>query len=186
MALENIITSIQEEASKEADALLKNAKSQVSEIEKKSQKEVAAAEDALNKRVQEAVDEISHKVSLEMTSKKKHMLLNAKREALSQVFNESLEKLSSLDESSYVSLMTSLLKEIDGKDFILHSAKGKEDQLKKAVSEAGSSYELGDSIDSRGGFTAVSNSVEVNLTFEALLDSMKDSLELDVSQKLFS
>lgn len=186
MALENILTSIKEEASTEAEGILATAEKNASDILKQSKKEVARIESDVDSRVSAEVNEIVQKARLEMSSKKQHQLLHVQRAAIENVFTSALEKLSSLDDAQYVNLMKSLLGRLPKGDFVLHSASEKEALLSKAVSENGASYQMGDGIDSKGGFIATSETLEVNLTFESLLEENRDSLELEVSEKLFS
>ena len=124
-------------------------------------------------------------------------LLTAKQEMISQVFDQILDELIELDEQAYLSLMRELLLNLveTGSEKVLCSARDKERiprefwrDVNKELANKGKKGELKLSEETRdiqGGFILLDEGVEMNCSFESLLEMKRDDLEPEVASLLF-
>ncbi len=212
--LENIKNRILEDAKNSAEEILEAAReenqkliddrtSEAKEIEKQ-QLEKAKRDSATRK------ERIISNAELKVRNNK----LSAKQKVIDEVFKRAITVLNSMDKDKFENYLINKIASMDisgdetlilSKDFISKSEKEKSDkdtssnnptldieilikkinlQLKKAgksgnisVSERPGSF--------RGGFILERNGVQINNTFEALVNSMRDELEYEIAKILF-
>lgn len=164
-----------EEGRKEADRVARQWRDKA---EEKKREIIAAAK----RKAEQKVLQEQFKVQNETQSR----VLEKKQEAVDRVYEAALDKLASLDDSQYVDLMEGLMRGLPEEDGELVSAKGKEELLKKALDKSGKGYRLSqEKTDSRGGFIFRSERMEIDQSFEALIEASKKETLLSVTDKLF-
>lgn len=120
----------------------------------------------------------------ELQSEAQLHLLGKKKEIIERVYKVALKELSSIDGDEYIQLMKKLITCLPKEKGVFISAKGREDLLKKALQERGD--ELSSSVvDSKGGFIFQSEKVDIDQTFESLIENNKEETLLIVSHKIF-
>ncbi len=165
------------EANRNAEQIIQRAE--------QSAEEFKSAQLAASKSRGEAALE-GRKISARLDASK--LVLNAKIEALNKVFTEALELLCSLPEGEYVAFISQILQK--------HAEGGEKIVLSERCSFAEKIAELSvvkerDLVISGargsflGGVVIEGQSCDKNLTFEALIDGARESLQTKMAAQLF-
>ncbi|SHI61988.1 V-type ATP synthase subunit E [Lutispora thermophila] len=180
--LENLINKIIEDAKKEADKI--------------SQESAKVRQDILNSRINEA-NEIRKKI-LEKAENEAAMIkdriisnaelkvrdekLKAKQHTIDRVFELSKDRLKELSGEEYVKFLTNNLKSLNlkGTEVLIIPEKMKE-KVKAIASLPKISND--ETVDS--GFILKDNDVEINFSFDSLVDYLREELESEIAKHLF-
>lgn len=174
---------------------------------------LASAEEEKNKilskkvaKAKELEKEIIEKAEAEAKSKKERILssatlkvrnnkLSAKQEIIKEVFDKSIDTLSSITGDDFLRFVKHTilsLGEIGEQNLILNK-EGLElidltfiYDLNQALGDKGNIKLSPDAGNFKGGFILESNGIEINNTYEALVSSLKDELEFEVASVLFN
>ena len=177
---ENILASAEEEKNKILSKKIAKAKElekeiiQKAEVEAKSRKERILSSDSL---------------------KVRNNKLSAKQEVIKEVFENSIDVLSSITGDDFLRFIKNSilsLGEIGEQNLILNK-EGMElidltfiYDLNQSLGDKGN-IKLSSNIGNfRGGFILESNGIEINNTYEALVSSLRDELEFEVANVLFN
>lgn len=192
MSIENITLNILNEAKSAADISIKNAEERSLEIinEAKLQAETITKEYA-ERTKNEAEILKNRKVSAaELQSRK--MKLSAKQDAIKKSFEKALLKLKEMPEEKYIDFLSEEIVKIPNcEGVIILNENDREkigEELVKKANEKLKDEKLSLSkktIHASGGFILKNGSIEINSTFETLLDSIKDELTYEVASILF-
>ena len=172
---------------------------------------LAAAEEEKNKIISKKVSsaneiaqEILEKAEVEAKSKKERVIssaklkvrnnkLAAKQEIIDEVFEKSIDKLTKLSKEDFLNFVKNAISSMNlsGKQTLILNEEGLKfvdeafiDELNKNVD---AQIILGETAGNfKGGFILENNGIEINSTFEALVSSLRDELEFEVAQVLFS
>ncbi|WP_163191716.1 V-type ATP synthase subunit E [Clostridium thermarum] len=191
------------------DKIIKDAERQVQEIlqsaaeEEKAivAKRIAAAEAEKAEKITKAKSEAvlkKERVISSATLEARNRKLAAKQEIISKVFDQALESMKTLPQDRYLSFIKNSLIALDLKgNEIIRISKQDINKIDEAflaginsiLSSEGKAGNLKLSSnygDFSGGFIVENGGIEINYTFEALLDSVKDDLVNEVANILFS
>lgn len=192
MSIDNITTKILSDAKNAADASLMNADKTKQEIinNAKSEAEVLI-KSALEKTAKDAEDLKSRKISAAELQGRK-MLLSAKQEAIKKSFGAVIEMLKTMPNQEYLNFLADEIVKIPNcEGTIILNAKDRQnigDRLVKAVNDRLNAQKvvLGSGTTSAsGGFVLKKGNIEINSTFETIIDSMKDNLTGEIADALF-
>lgn len=192
MSIDNITTKILSDAKNAADASLMNADKTKQEIinNAKSEAEVLI-KSALEKTAKDAEDLKSRKISAAELQGRK-MLLSAKQEAIKKSFGAVIEMLKTMPNQEYLNFLADEIVKIPNcEGTIILNAKDRQnigDRLVKAVNDRLNAQKvvLGNGTTSAsGGFVLKKGNIEINSTFETIIDSMKDNLTGEIADALF-
>ena len=192
MSIENITSKILSNAQDNADSSLMNAENTKQEIINKAKNE---AEEIIKteaeRAAKDAVELKNRRVSAAELQGRK-MLLSAKQDAIKKSFDAAIGKLKTMPEDEYLSFLAQeILKVPNCEGNIVLNAKDREnigERLIKAVNEKLGAEKVAlskNTVNTSGGFVLKRGSVEINSTFETLLDSMKDELTGEIANALF-
>jgi len=192
MSIENITEKILSEANNISETSLKDAEVLSTEkINEAKQKADLFKEGASQKAKTEASSLISRKVSSGELQERK-MILAAKQEAVKKSFDIALKKLSTMPKERYVSFLTSeILNNTNGEGEIVLNEKDRVsigEELVNSVNKKldGKQIVLSkNTIKTSGGFILKNGDIEVNSTFEAIINSIKEGLTFEVANELF-
>ena len=193
MSIENITAAIIGDAELVEETSVKNAEKAMEEIIGKAKIE---AEEILKQEAEKCEKEAeslkSRKISAAELQARK-MILGAKQEAIQKSFDLALEKLKSMPEDKYLSYLTEEIIKIPVNEGIIILNQRDRDKIGEKLIEAvnqslnAAKYKLSDkTINVSGGFLLRSGNIEINNTFETLLNSVKDDLTSEVANALFS
>ena len=193
--INNLTSKIIEDAENKKEVILSELKKEKNKILSKKQEEATAAEKIIiEKAEREAVsrkERIISSAKLEARNEK----LKAKQEIISEIFETSIEALCNISENDFKEFVRSsiLNSDIYGEQKVILNDAGKkiidEMLLSEINKELGSKASVTLNEETRkfkGGFILEKNGIEINNTFEALVNSVKDDLSQDVVRVLFS
>ncbi|MCJ7689668.1 MAG: V-type ATP synthase subunit E family protein [Clostridiaceae bacterium] len=195
--LDSLTAKIIEDANAKAEAILKEANDTKASMVESKIKEA----ETLKLRMLE-------KAKIEASTAKQRIISNAEltvrneklvamQTMIDKVFVGALEKLLQINESEYLEILKRYLltiaitgdeeiilpgkyKEIVSKDFLL--------EINTALKTSGKIGELTISSESRdinSGFIVLKNGIEINSTFESLVNSLRDEMEAQIVEQLF-
>jgi len=195
--VDNIKGKILQDAEIKTNEILEKARLQAKEIiEKANQKAVLRAKEISQKSAYEISEKkriINSIVELEMRKD----ILTAKQQAIDEVFDKVLQKMVNFDNSKYEQVIFDMLVNSveSGEEEVVMSEYGKKklspDFISKANRElqaVGKKGKLKISDETRnisGGFILMSQGVEVNNSFEAIIRLNRDEIEPKVAEIFF-
>jgi len=193
--INNLTSKIIEDAESKKEVILSEVEKEKNRILGKKQAEATAAEKIIiEKAEREAVsrkERIISSAKLEARNEK----LKAKQEIISEIFETSIEALCNISENDFKEFVRSsiLNSDIDGEQKLILNDEGKkiidEILLSEINKELGSKASVTLNEETRkfkGGFILEKNGIEINNTFEALVNSLRDDLSQEVIRVLFS
>lgn len=193
-SINNLTSKIIEDAEDKKEVILSEAEKESKKIlNKKIDKAKAAEKIIIEKAEREAVsrkERIISNAHLQCRNEK----LKAKQEIISEVFEEAIKSLCSLPEEDFVDFVKNFIlsSEIAGEQKIILNNEGRKIISNVVLSEINKELKqkaniiLSDEIRNfKGGFILEKDGIEINNTFEALVESLKDDLSQEVAKKLF-
>lgn len=196
--LENLTGKILRDAEQKSNEILASAQDEKDKIVGKRVAEAKEIESSgLAKAKSEAAtrkERIISNAHLQVRNKK----LEAKGEVINTVFEKSVEALNQLDANTVLTYFKNaiLSMNIEGDESIIVNEETRKlitkeflGEINSSLKEAGKIGELTISDETRaisGGFILEKNGIEVNNTFEALVNSAKVDLEYEVANVLFN
>ena len=172
---------------------------------------LAAAEEekskVLSKKVSSANEiakEILEKAEVEAKSKKERVIssaklkvrnnkLAAKQEIINEVFEKSIDKLTTLSKEEFLSFLENTISSMNltGRQTLILNKEGLKfvdsefiDKLNEKINAEITLSETAGNF--KGGFILENNGIEINSTYEALVSSLRDELEFEVAKVLFN
>lgn len=196
--LQHITSKIKNDSEVQRDAILATASENAEIIIKK--KESAAKKDAadlLERAKKEAIVKKGRVLS-GATLKIRNEKLQVKQEVISSIFDKAKEKLNSMSGDEFKSFVSEkiLSSDITGVENIIVNKSGRalldnefinEINLKlKSLDKVGQ-IKISD-VDGNfaGGFILENNGIEINYTFESLVDSLRDDMEFEIANIMFN
>ncbi|HAF50727.1 MAG: V-type proton ATPase subunit E [Synergistales bacterium 54_24] len=195
MALQDIVTKIESDARQQAKEIIEKAQQQAKTILSEAEKEAHEIEEEWRKRYQIEKDEIFKRREIVAHLDARKLRLAAQRELIEEAFAESINKLQQLDSEGYTSWMNALLEEAiqsveDKRGEVLLCKKEKvldEGWIKRFNEEHGTDLAIAkERLSASGGFLLRIERVEVNCTFEKLVDFVRDDLEPEVVHRFLA
>lgn len=191
---------------------IKNITSKIlKDAEARKENILAAAEEekskVLSKKVSSANEiakEILEKAEVEAKSKKERVIssaklkvrnnkLAAKQEIINEVFEKSIDKLTTLSKEEFLSFLENTISSMNltGRQTLILNKEGLKfvdsvfiDKLNKKINAEITLSETAGNF--KGGFILENNGIEINSTYEALVSSLRDELEFEVAKVLFN
>ena len=194
MSVNNITSKILRDAEGRKESILATAEEEKNKI---LSKKVASAKEILEKAEIEAKSKKERVIS-GAKLKARNEKLAAKQEVIEEVFSKSVETLCKLNDREFVKFIKDsiLSLNIDGDETLILNEDGNKIVSKEVVAEINAELKakglkgeikISETIGSfRGGFILEKGGVEINNTFESLVDSLKDQLEFEVAKVLFN
>lgn len=196
MPLEKITERILQNGRGKAAAIKREAEAKAQEIIAEAQKRAdSQSKEKFSAATRQATEERKRILALAQLEARND-ILRAKREVIEEAFRGVLERLCSLSEVGYWELLKKTLVEIagGGEEIILSSSDHKRipreflNQINELLIKNGKRGSLKLSRETRnirGGFILKAGGVEINNSFESLVDSIREEIELEVVGILF-
>lgn len=196
--INNLTSKILKDAEERKEKILVDAKEEKVEILKKRTNAAKSLEvEILKKAKLEAVTTKERVISsAELTARNEK--LKAKQEIIKEIFEKSVVTLSKLDKQQHTSFIKNQILElnISGDEKLILNEEGKKiidssllEEINKELSSKGKKGSLtisSEVANFKGGFILEKGGIEINNTFEALVNSLKEELEFKVAKELFN
>lgn len=196
--LNNLVTKIVEDAKKEAASIIEKAEQEQNKIVNDSKSEAKSKKaEILAKADREAKtrkDRVISNAELQVRNNK----LEAKQKVIDNVFDLAVNKLKEIPQDKYLQFIKHTIMSLDiigDEEIIVNPEDSKKltsefiNAINADLKAKGKKGEIKLSSENRaikGGYILAKNGIEINNTFEALVHSMRDELEQEVIQTLFS
>ena len=196
--INNLTSKILKDAEERKAKILADGENEKASIITKKTNEANSLEAQMLEKAKREAQTSKERVISGAELKARNERLKAKQVIIQEVFEKSVEELCKLDQDKYIAFVKEtilssgvagdekLILNEEGKKFITEAvvaeinkelaSKGKKGEI-SIVSEAGSF---------KGGFILEKDGIEINNTFEALVDSLKEDLEFEVARELFN
>lgn len=196
--LSNLTNKILKEAEDKKNEIVSEAKEKETKLVEgkisEAKKEEKLLSDRSNREATTKRERILSNAELKVRNEK----LEAKQVIMEKVFKKAVENLSALSGEKLLNYIKESVLSLDitGKERVILNKQGKMmiskefiDSLNKELIAKGKDGNLTISDEVRnfqGGFILEKDGIEINNTFEALVNSMKDQLEYEVAKVLFN
>lgn len=196
--ISNLTSKILKDAEERRESILAKAESDKATIIEKKDKEAKSLEATMIEKAKSEAQTRKERVISGAELKARNEKLKAKQAIIEEVFNKSIDELCNLDKAKYSAFIKDsiLALGIAGDEKLILNEEGKKIvdaalivEINKELASKGKKGEL--TINSevgnfKGGFILEKDGIEINNTFEALVSSLKEELELEVARELFS
>jgi V/A-type H+-transporting ATPase subunit E len=196
--IKNLTEKILEEAKHKEKEIAAYAESEKEKILSSKIKEAEDEKRLILLKAEEEAKTKKERIISSTTLKVRNEKLEIKQKLISEVFEKALEELCSMNSSKLKNFIkhTILDLDIEGDETIILNEDGKSKVDDKFIEDLnfiflarnkkGELKVREENGNFKGGFIVEKNGVEINSTFESLMDSMKDELEYEVSKALFN
>ncbi len=186
MALSDIIAKIQSEAEVKAAELKSEHEDKMKDLQADNVQLLKTMEEENIAATEEIGGKMKLKAEMEAEMEAKNALLTAKRELIDETLEQSVSALASAER--YEDLLAEMMKKADFESGEVIPAKGKEDATKNAIQKAGRNFTLAsDSANIKGGFILKADKVEVDNSFETVINQqLRQNLEIELNKTLFA
>lgn len=186
MALNDILEQIASEAKAKSDELTSQFEDQKKQMEAHRAETLSQMEKDNDKKTAEDTEKSKEKAEMESEMEAKNSLLTAKRQIIDETLVMAVADLAA--SKLYESILTDMLRstDLDSTAEVI-PAKGKEDQTRRAIQSSGKSYQIAsESADFAGGFILKAEKVEIDNSFETLIQKqLRPNLEIELNKLLF-
>ncbi|MCJ7806424.1 MAG: V-type proton ATPase subunit E [Clostridia bacterium] len=194
---ERIIRRILDDANSKAVAIKAAAKEKSTAVENEAKQKAARKQEQILEKASKEAEEQKRRIIGVAQLEARKELLAAKQELISEVFQKSLNQLVDMDERLYLATIRDLILKLveTGTETVLGSAIDRDripavfwKEINETLVKQGKKGELKLSVDTRdirGGFILQAEGVEINCSFESLLEMKRDQLEPEVAAVLF-
>ncbi len=194
---ERISRRILDDARAQAGEIMAEAANKAAAMIYEAQKEAEKKEERLLERAQKEADEQKRRILGMAQLDARKEILAAKQELIEKVFQQVLVRLANLEEATYFDYLRRMLLASmrTGGETIILSPRDKEripagfwKDLERELADTGrvNKPSLGQAVsDIGGGFILQSAGMEINHSFQALLEMQRDELEPEIAAALF-
>ena len=193
--INNLTSKIIKDAEDEKEIIIQTAEKEKNKILSTKQVEASTAEKIIIEKAEREAVSRKERIISSAKLQARNEKLQAMQEVIREIFESSIETLCNLSEDEFKVFVTEsiLNSDIVGEQNIILN-----DSSKKIINKtflAGINKELGskanvilseETRNFKGGFILEKDGIEINNTFEALVNSLRDDLSSDVARVLFS
>ena len=180
--LDNIIDEILQDAENESKKIVEDARKEVADLVGKTESEAQKKADKIVEKAKVEGAQSKDRIISNSSLTARDMVLVAKQEMINKVFDLTKEKLKTLNHEVYLSFVEKSLKTLEIKEdseIILT-----ESEKKLAGEELFGIKVANETVES--GFSLKNGKIILNNEFSSLVDLIKEDLEQEVAEKLFS
>lgn len=192
--LNNLTSKILKDAEAKKAVILSDAENEKNKILSKKQKEASSVEKTMLEKAEREAASRKERIISGAQLHARNEKLEAKQKVISEVFEISVEELSSCSDDDLKGFIKEVIlnTEFEGEQNLILNADGKKviddafvAEINKALDGKAVIKIDENTRDFKGGFILEKNGIEINNTFEALVGSIKDDLSLEVAKMLF-
>ena len=193
----NLTSKILKDAEVKRDNILAVAEEEKAKILNKKKDEAKTLEATMLEKAKSEAETRKERVISSAELKARNEKLQAKQTVIKEVFEKAVEELCKLGKDEYLKFIkdgvTSLT--VTGDENLILNAEGQklvDEAFVKSINDEVSAkgkgnIKLSSTVGNfKGGFILEKDGIEINNTFEALVESMKEEMELEVAKALFN
>lgn len=196
--ISNLTSKIISDAEERKESIIKAANEEKAKIIAKKQSIAELEKSAMIEKAEVEAKTRHERIVSSAELKARNEKLAAKQVVIDSVFEKSVDELCSMSDEEMKNFMKNVIvnSDITGDENIILNEKGKsildEKLLEEINSELKSNGKIGElTISSevrnfKGGFILEKDGIEINNTFEDLVNSLRDDLEFEVAKVLFN
>lgn len=193
--INNLTSKIIKDAEDKKEIIISQAEKEKNKILSKKQEEAKVSGNIIIEKAEREAISRKERIISGATLQARNEKLKAKQEVISEIFESSIKALCNLAEDDFKEFVKAsiLNSDIVGEQKIILNDSGRKIVNKSLVSEI--NQELGskasvtlseETRNFKGGFILEKDGIEMNNTFEALVNSLRDDLSINVATVLFS
>lgn len=194
----NLTSKILKDAEERKESILAAAENEKAKIIDKKNNEAKALEATMLEKAESEAKTSKERVISGAELKARNEKLKAKQEVIKEVFEKSVEELCNLDDASYVAFIKDSILSLGvaGDEKLMLNERGLKLVTDAVLSEINAGLVAKDKKGAitlvkearsfKGGFILEKDGIEINNTFEALVNSVKEELEFEVARELFN
>lgn len=195
--LDVLVTKINEDTEKKKEIILNEAEKQASEIVENKEKIANEIKEQIINKANDDAKRLKEKIHDEANFKSKNIVIAIKNKIIDDILEEAINEMSSMDKKEYTDFIinTILSLDISGDEILFLNKTGalkffEEDlnNLNQKLAEQGKKGEIKiqtSQRDFKGGFILEKGNISYIYTFESIVDSNKESLEIEIAKQLF-
>ena len=195
--LDVLVTKINEDTEKRREIILKEAEKQATEIVKNKEDIANEIKEQIINKANDDAASLKEKIYDEANFKSKNIILAIKNKIIDDILEEAINEMSSMDKNEYTDFITNTILSLDisGDEILFLNKTGAlkfsgEDlnNLNQKLTEQGKKGEIKiqtSQRDFKGGFILEKGNISYIYTFESIVDSNKESLEIEIAKQLF-
>ncbi len=187
MALSDLVAKILDEAKKEVVKIEAETADRIEKMESENEQKIADRQLEIEKNTEEKKNSMLKKVKTLGSMQSRNMVLQTKQDAIEATLDKVIDNIVNLPDAEYEAIIAALF-EKSGKveGAVFQPAKGKENQTIAAMKKAKMAYKQGASLEIKGGFVLVSDTMEIDNSIESIIKSeLRKEIELEISKALF-
>lgn len=195
--VKNLTSKILKDAEERKESILNAANEERAKIIAKKEAAAKMEEASMLEKAKIEAKTRQERIVSSAELKARNEKLKAKQEVIDSVFEKSINELCSMSDEDLKNFIKNMIinSDITGDENIILNEKGKSvvdnsllNEINSELKEKGKKGELtiSDEVRTfRGGFILEKDGIEINNTFEDLVNSSRDDLEFEVAQVLF-
>lgn len=187
MSLEDIKNSIGQNTQNQIKEIEAEGQKKIDEINHLWSQKLESKKLEIIKMAQRKADQKVQKTEFGLQAQIQSEILNKKQDLINQAYKVALKKLADLDDAQYITLMEKLINRLPDDHGEIISVKDKESLLKKALKNSHKKITLSENTcKGQGGFLYQSKNIDMDFTFDRLIDDAKKQTILDITNILFN
>ena len=195
MNAEQVVQKILAEAKAEAEKIVNDAKAKAAEQGDQLDSQIAEFEDKTAQLAREAAEDKLQRMLAGARMDNGKQLLAAKGEILNDIFEQSKKAVNDLSDERYLAWVTAAMKqavESGDEEVIIGKDEKRIDEafISRVNKQLGAGFKGNLSLSSQradisGGFILARGKVQINASTDVMIESLKESMQIELSQMLF-
>ncbi len=187
MGLDDIKKHIQDKAEEEIAKINAAATKEAAELKSKWEEKIKLERERLMSELNRRAESKLAQAKFKIREKIKAEELKAKQAQIDRVYDLALKEVDKMPENDYITMLESLLGPIKDEEGELHTCAKRVNDLKKAAKALGCKAKVSDEdLDITGGFIFTSEKIDVDATFETLMNKVRGNSLIKVHNILFN
>lgn len=187
MALTDIQKSIRDKAKAEVDAIANRSTEELDRVRKEWDDLIGSERERLLKSMTGRAEAKLSQAKFKINERVNSEVLKAKQTQLDKVFDTLKDDLAGMENKAYETILTKLLAPLKGKEGTLSTSADKTKSLEAAAKKAGVKAKIDkEPIETIGGFIFHGEEVDLDSTFETILEKLREESLIEVHQVLFT
>jgi len=187
MALADIQQHIKQKADEKVSSIDRDSESKLQELTKEWEEKLATERERLLEEASRMAEGKLSQAKFKIREKGNTEVLLAKQAVVDETYEKALKKIADLSDADYEKVLEKLLMDIKSAEGTLHTCKEKHASLVKAARSAGVNAKVSDdAIKTVGGFIFKGENVDIDNTFETIIERVREETLIEVNTILFN